>query len=142
MSAPIEQCLFVSLYNASSVTALVSGRIYPMEAPASRSYPYIVYRRIGGDRIGSIGGVTGMAAASILIECWGKTYASAKTLANTVRQALNGLGKDTAFGGTYSAVSYTTTLDCIWMEQESDEYDFETKTYGVLIPFKIWHQED
>lgn len=138
---PIEQCLHAYLYNDATLFELVSGQFYPLEAPPQKTYPYLVYQRTGGPRIGTMGGATGMAQANITIACWARTYSSAKAVAQALRLALNGLGKSTTFGGTYLGVSYVTTLDAVWMGEESDEYDYETKGYGVILPFRIWHQE-
>lgn len=141
----IEMALYAYLVNVAAVAALIGQRLYPNSAPPEKGYPYAVYKRVGGPRLGTMGGASGMDQASIVIDIWARTYASAKAVSIAIRQTLNGKERDAAFGGTVTVggvpTAYTVALEAIWMGEESDQEDWETKAHGVQLPFKIWYQE-
>ncbi len=83
----IEEALRAFLAAGTAVDALVDGRIYPVIGPDKPVTPYIVYRRMGTDRMGSSTD-RGPAKATFRITCWSATYDQALALAKAVRERL------------------------------------------------------
>lgn len=106
----------------SSIKTLASGRVYPMILPENVSMPAIVYQRISSDPIKSLDGESGIDYVRIQISTWGASYKSAKETSAAVRSALN-------------ASSMKITID-----NETDDYDPETKHYRVISDFLVWQK--
>jgi len=86
----IEAALYSYLSGVSAVTALVSTRIYPGQAPEATAKPYIVHHRISGRRFPSVTGPSGMVRARIQIDIVAATRASALAVFEVLRNNLDG----------------------------------------------------
>lgn len=95
----IESSLRTYLLTKSGITNLVSTRIYPLARPQNSALPAIVYQRITGGHEHMIAGAAGNANPVIQIDCLAASYSAAKSVAEQVRQALQGysgaMGSDT-----------------------------------------------
>jgi Protein of unknown function (DUF3168) len=85
-----EEILVARLKASPQVTALVGSRIYPMVIPQGVVMPAIAYQRISTVRPGSLRGPSGIADPRLQVNCWADTYGTAKTVAEEVRQSLDG----------------------------------------------------
>lgn len=85
-----ELAVYTILKAAPAVAAIVSTRIYPLSAPQGAAVPFVTYQRISGERTRDTRGPTGRARSRIQVDGYASGYAAAKTLANAVRQALDG----------------------------------------------------
>lgn len=95
----IENALYSILSNDAAVIALVSTRIYPMQAPQGAALPYIAYSRDSTDHVEVLGGSHGLARAMVSIESFATTYLAVRNIAEKVRLAIQGLQ------GTHASVS-------------------------------------
>jgi hypothetical protein len=117
----IEQSLYSALTNDSTVSALVSTRIYPVIAPQSAALPMIVYQRVSTVPVTSIDGDSGLDSVRMQVSCWAKTYAETKSLAAAVRSAVMA-----------NLIGVT--------DSELDDYDAETRSFRVIIDFVVWQK--
>ena len=104
------------------IKTLAGGRVYPIVLPDSVSLPAIVYQRISSVPITSLDGDSGLDSVRIQISVWGNTYKEVKDLSVTVRATLNS-----------SALKITT-------ENDTDDYEPETKRFRVLTDFVVWQK--
>lgn len=108
--------LRAGLAAATGVTALVSTRIYPVFLPQHPTYPAISYQRISSS---GQDGTSNRKLSRWQINCWASTYAGAQALAAAVKAALE---------------EYHSG-DIAWarVENESDDYDDDVKTYRIIL---------
>ncbi len=85
----VEQAIRSRLTSQSSVTDLVSTRIYPQAAPQGASLPYVIYD-VGSNPVEAMSGHAGLTYASFSISCYATTYASVKEISEKIRLALDG----------------------------------------------------
>jgi hypothetical protein len=107
-----EKVLRNALVTNTSVTAIVSTRIYPVLAPASAALPFITYRRAGVSRSQSLAGPIGLPTVNLEVEVYDTTYNGARELADVCRVALDG------YGGTFDTVTVANTS----LENEVDGF--------------------
>jgi len=130
----IEEVLYAYLTNCAGLTALVGDRIYPIILPQKISFPAVTYQRISGIREYSQSGPSGLAHPRFQFSCWAKKYQEAKAIAEQVRLALDGYKG--MMGGPDGV-----RVDAVYIEDDHDIYDPETKIYHIALDVVIWHEE-
>ena len=126
----IETAIRYILINDATVKAITT-RVYPVTIPQSPQYPLILYTKITGMRDHHLRGPSGHAHPRFQIEAWAKTYTEAKTLADAIREALDG----------YSGTAAGTKIGSCLIESEQDIYESEIEVYRVTSDWFIWHEE-
>lgn len=121
MKSP-ETVLRSALVSSTSVTAMVSQRIYPLLAPKTAALPFITWRRSGIERQHTLAGPMGVPSVSVEMQSFAATYEDARELADRVRLVLDG------YGGAVNNVE----VKHVSLEQESD--DFVQLAGGELPP--------
>ena len=121
----IGKAIFARLGAVSAVTALIASRVYPFPAPADGARPYVTYQMIGNPRERALDGVTGLARARMQLNCWAVTPVEAESLAEAVRQALEG------YAGTAGGV----TVKHARSEDEGDLFDEAVDLTGKRLDF-------
>jgi len=106
------------LIGDTGVAAIVSSRIYPKCAPASATLPFIIYRRVSGGPLNTMGGPIATQNVHVETVCVAESEAEVISLTDAVRSALNGWTDTT---GTPSVTSCMLT--------DEDE-DYEPPTDG------------
>ncbi len=116
----IQADIYKVLSEDSSVKAIVSSGIYPVEIPQGGDIPAIVYVINEITPIKSLDGESGLDNGSVEITCWAKDYKTAHSLASAVRTAFieSGIGVITG--------------------NMQDTIDPETRNYGVVINVNAW----
>jgi len=126
----IEAAIRSILINDDTVKDITT-RCYPVTIPQSPTYPLILYTKITGTRDHHLQGPSGHAHPRFQIEAWSKTYTEAKTLADAIREALDG----------YSGTAAGTKIGSCLIESEQDIYESEIEVYRVTSDWFIWHEE-
>lgn len=89
----VEIEIVARLKSFAGVANLIStsgvARIDPVVL-TEETYPAITHRRISGVREATISDANVMATFQLELSCWGVTWTDARTLADQVRQALDG----------------------------------------------------
>ncbi len=133
------------LYNYLTTTAVITGkvgtRIYPELAPTSAAFPYATYSIISDEHQSHLGAGSPLTKATVQIDIWAKTYATADTAADGFRKALHGYqAKTWGTGATAVAIS------SIRLVAQRDDHETPTDgsqkgIYRVSMDFTIWHDE-
>ena len=113
----IEQTLYDTLRNDSTVAGLVSTRIYPSVAPDNAAVPYITYQVISSEQHNRMSEALDTQRKGIQVNCISNSYTEAKSVSAACKSAING------------AVGYL--LD------EDDEYFSQTQNYRVRLDFSL-----
>ena len=108
--------------------ALVDGRVFPVKAPQGTAAPYIAYLKVSNKRYYTHSGFNGVSKARIQVSCFGKTYASSKSVADQVKEALE----------SWARIGKVQT---VFIENELDLFNEEVKTYHIPIDFLITYDE-
>lgn len=129
----VEERITAKLLAATAVKALVSTRIFPVSRTQGSALPAVTLQRIDGAPLLADDGDSGLENPRLQIDCWGKSYTEAKTVARAVVAELN------AFDGELSGVH----IPLIELEAERDmpresganssEYLFRTS-----LDFLVW----
>jgi len=130
----IEQAILTLLAGTSGVTALVSNRIYYVQAPQKVDTPYIVFFKVSGNRDHTHDGATGLANPRFQVDIFGETYLSVKDVAAQVQAALQG------YSGTMGGAGGVAVNGCFY-EDENDFYGETTKLYHIAQDYILWHRE-
>jgi len=86
----IEASLRTRLAATAAVTAIVSTRMYYMQAPQATALPYVILERIDTNRLNTLSGSTTTSEVRIQVACLASTYTGVKALADAVRTSLSG----------------------------------------------------
>ena len=126
----IETAIRYILVNDATVKAITT-RCYPVTIPQAPTYPLILYTKITGMRDHHLRGPNGRAHPRFQIEAWSKTYTESKTLADAIREALDG----------YSGTASSTKIGSCLIDSERDDHQKEIEVYRVIQDYFIWHEE-
>lgn len=116
----------------------VGDRVYPAELPQGVKYPAIAYRQIGDDEEFSQDGPS-TKHPTYQIECYARTLAEAKTVANELRLALNG------YKGRMPDDPDGVLVDAaFFVDSDTNFYDEDDKVrvHWVSAQYEIWFNED
>jgi hypothetical protein len=88
----IEDGIAEKLKATTAVTNLCSTRVFTARAPEDTTFPFIVITKQPGEmhNVLTSAGRTGIEMASVLVNCWGSTYESARKLATQVAYTIDG----------------------------------------------------
>ena len=131
----VEASLFLYLQGQSTITDLVSNRIYPVRLPRAATLPAVSYRRITGGYGHLLDGGDGSAAPRFQVDVWANSYGQAKSIAEALRQVMQG------FCGKFDCL----TIHSVILENESDHYEQPTDAsdegiYHIALDYFILHE--
>lgn len=110
----IEEQIFDAL------KGLVSNRCYPIMMPEKPTFPGIVYSRIANLPFNTVVAPSTLDQVRVQIDSYATTYSAAKSLAASVRTAMEG-------------ASFKATL-----QTDQDLYEPDVKVYRVSQDFYVW----
>lgn len=128
----IDQDLATWLAAQTAVAALVGTRIYAEIAPTGPTFPYVVVQRITTERLRSLSGPSGRAAATFQVDCWAKTAIDRDGLADTVRRALD---------GQHGIRMGTTRVGAVTVPSDQSFYDEQSREFRRSLDVTIAHEE-
>ncbi|MBP8291225.1 MAG: DUF3168 domain-containing protein [Caldilineaceae bacterium] len=126
----IEQAVVAMLLANSAVTTLIGTRIFPVAIRQDVTFPSLVYLRLGGERQYTLAGRAGWGNTVIGINCWAREYATARSLADAVRNCLDAQSDGTSTGVQVAAVN-----------DVSDIYDADLDVYGCGVSVQVQYLE-
>lgn len=131
----METALIQFLLAQPGLAVIVGPRINWSARPQADSLPAVVlFKMPGSGRDKHMKGRSGLVESRVQIDCWGKTYLSAKAVADQVllaSDALPGLRSGIDFQGVFP-------------EGDRDDYegDLPSRLYRTSFDLRIWHSED
>lgn len=133
----MEEALTNLLLADTGVTALVGNRVTWLARGQASALPAIVLSRVTGLPDYTMAGPSGLVMSRVQVDCWGLSYAAAKTAARAVKAALSGLG------GEHGGI----TFGGMFVEGERDDFDSGSNVqtgaaeryYRTSLDFIIWH---
>lgn len=123
-----EAALKTHLQDDATINGIVSERIHPVMVPERSPVPAITYTVIYGEPQNAVDGFTGaLTRYTVQIDCWAETFATARRLAEAVRDRMN-----EAAASFRSVVREYPALD---------DYEADTKRYRRSVGVSCWHSE-
>jgi len=120
--------VYTRLTTYAGLVALISTRVYAVEAPANITDPYCVYMQVSSDRRYSHGGYSNLQKSRIQVSCYAPTYEASKTVAVQVIAAVE------------SWPSVNVTIGAAFVQNEIDMFEDETGLYHTPVDFLVWYQ--
>lgn len=102
------------LVNDSGVSALVSSRVYPGQAPEGAAFPLVVYDRPEEVGHSNMGGGAGLVEFELMLVAYGYTLAEAQAVGAAMKAKLNG------YKGAVSSGSDSVEFDSILFARGRD----------------------
>lgn len=135
MMKDIRTGLFAFLSADPGVSALVTAdgtvRIFPIKLPQGVKQASVVYTRISGQSEYTMQGADALARSRMQIGAWAPTAPEASTLANKVKDAING----------YKGLMGDVTVQGVFMDSERESYDDVVQMFGISRDYFIRHLE-
>ena len=110
----IGDAIYNILSNAAPLTALVGTKIYPVSAPQTTAFPFVVYSIGGGNVTDQKDGSSPIDDNGLEIDCYAKSYRDAHGVANAIRTALD----------DYSGTAAGIVIRRIYINAPSNDGDF------------------
>lgn len=132
----IEESLHAYLVSQAAITAIAGTRIYPTRAPQGAAFPRATYQLVSREHRHATALASGTASSRYQISCWGASYATAKQLADAIRETIDG----------YSGAWGSDTIDVVMVTNDVEFFEppsdgAEVGTYHVALDVLIGHRE-
>ena len=128
--ARIETALVTYLNGQSTLSALISNRLYALRAPQKVVYPFVIYQRISTERnLTHDLTASGLTTPRIQFDVYGKTYKSALEVMDVLRETLQGLST------TMSGVMVQSVLPALEMHDVEPDEEYYRLTVDYLISY-------
>lgn len=131
----IRPALREFLLGDAGIAAVVAARVYPIVLPQGVKLASVVYTRISGPGDYKMQGPTGWAHPRIQIAAWAPTADAAVSLANLVKDKLDG------YRGVMGSGANAVTVQGVFQSDEREMYDDIVQMYGVMRDSFIHYEE-
>lgn len=135
----IRPALRAFLSGDTAIAAIVgsgsAARIYPVKLPQGTKTASIVYMRISGAGIYHMAGPSGLAMPRYQIDAWALTGDAATTLANLIKDRIDG------FRGVMGTGPAAVTVQGVFMVDEREDYDDTVAMSRMSRDYFIDHEE-
>ena len=113
----IEEAFTAYLLAQTGLTALISNRFYPDEAPQNEPYPYVYYFEVSNALDHFHGGQSSLEQPNIQFTICSKTKAEAKAVAKQIKAAL--YNKESAISGI--TIQYIKLVNELCSKEKSSD---------------------
>ena len=120
----VETKIYSLLTGTTVVTTLLGTRIYPLKAPQTPTYPYMVYFRVSGGQQNGLDGYLDLENPRIQFDIYSTSYSQAKTVVENVQTTMNG---STAFASV--------------LLSDNDLYEDEVDKYRISMDYSCFNRE-
>jgi hypothetical protein len=122
----IRPALRSFLLGSAPIAAVVASRIYPIKLPQGITAASVVYSRISGAGDYHLQGLSGFASHRFQIDAWAPTADAATSLADLVRDRIDGYRGDMGTGSPP-----VVTVLGVFMVDQREDYDDEAKLHRM-----------
>lgn len=119
----------------ASIAAIVGSRIYPIKMPQGVTAASVVMNRISGLGDHHMQGPSGLSRPRMQIDSYAPTFQAAVTLANAVKERIDGAA------GTFGTGSDIVEVQGIFFDTEEDRYDDSADLFRVRQDYFIFYDE-
>lgn len=136
----IEQGLFQFVTQNSSIQSAVgtdangTTRAYWILAPQGAVIPFLVFSRVSTADTYTMAGTTGLRDGLFQIVCYASTYYTSRSVADTVREALQNFTGSLPDGTVVQSVMTEKDFD---MQYEEGSKGF---IFGAYLQLRVWYE--
>lgn len=123
----------------AGIAALVADRVYAVIARQGQREPHIVVHRISGVGDHHMQGPSGLTQSRVQIDCYALDLDVASTLANLVKERLDGFHGSILWGEDSPAEAIV--VQGIFFAGIGEDYHDATQLYRVRPDFLVWYSE-
>lgn len=127
----IEDEIYSLLSGDTTITDLVSTRIYPQVREQQDGLPALTYQMISQVHGADISGNNGLVEARVQINCFAATILAAAQLADKVKSSLGGF-----HGGDIEQILLEETNDLPVITPENEQLNVYAKTMDFYVLYK------
>lgn len=127
----IADVLKTRLTAFAGLSALVSTRVHPAEAPQNSTRPYVTYQAVSEFREYGFGGGIGIVRARYQFDVFAEGYASGRAVIEQLRQALD----------FWSNPSSSPEVIRVFVQGVVDGYEPDTGFFHPIIDFEVIYRE-
>lgn len=132
----IRPALREFLVGDATISGLVgASRVYPIKIPQGVNQASVVYTRISGQADYKMEGPTGLNRLRIQMAAWAPTADAAVSLANAIKDRIDG------FSGVMGTGGNAVTVQGVFQADEREMYDDTAKLHGVMRDFFVHYEE-
>lgn len=135
----IRKALRAILLANTSVTDVVSGRIYPEPLPQGITARSIVYRTIDEDTDYHMNGPSGLVHDRIQFDAIGQTADHSVELANLIKDELSGFHGTVAYGT--NSPQESVFIHAVFHDNGRPIYDSIAKLYLMQRDYIVWYYD-
>jgi hypothetical protein len=106
----------------TALSSLASGKVYPLVAPEKVAAPFIVYSRIASTPENTLEGGATIDQVRIQVDTYANTYSAVKSLAESVRSAMEGSGAKAT------------------LQTDQDLFEPDLKLYRISQDYYCWQR--
>ena len=134
----IETAMFSYLSGKSTITDIVSTRIYATIAPSSVVYPHITFKILAEAPEHDMEGAIGLTRVLMQLDAWAFNVAERQNIAEALRKALDGF---TGLMGSEELVIRQCLMENRTTFDEPDPHGRNLPVFRSSLDFAIWHVE-
>lgn len=127
------------LLGESTISDRVGARVFPQKLPQNQQQDSIVYTRISGSSYYHNLGPSGLMRPRIQIDVYSKTQDAAFTLAQLVKERLEGFSGPVSYGS--GSPQDTVRVRGIFLDSETDEWDEASQLHRIRQDYLVWFGE-
>jgi hypothetical protein len=129
----MNEALIAYLLADAGVSSAVSSRVYWNTIPQGSKMPAIVMTMVFDGPVYESNGESGLVEGRVQFDCYGNTYASAKSASRAIRNALSGK----------RFTQDTIKFNSCFLNSETDNFDSlndgADKRHRVVLDMTLWH---
>lgn len=137
--ADIRVGLRAYLIDDAAVAAVAGARVYSAVFPQGIIEPTVVFHRVSGLGDYHMLGPSGISRPRFQIDCWAQTIDAAVTLANLVKDRIDGFRGTWLWGEDSPAEGIV--IQGVFYDQEREMFDNDMKMFLCSRDYLIWHAE-
>lgn len=131
----IRKALRSFLLADAAIVAVVVDRVYALRIPQGVNASSIVVTRVSGPGDYHMDGPSGLISARIQIDAWAATADAATTLANLVKDRIDG------YRGTMGTGGNIVTVHGVFVADLREDYDGDAELYRSGRDYFVHHLE-
>lgn len=129
----VRKAIRAFLLADAPIVAVVVNRVYALKIPQGITSPSIVQTRISGPGDYHLQGPSGLISLRVQLDAWAGTADAAASLANLVKDRLDG------YRGTMGTGGDAVTVHGVFVADLREDYDDEAQLYRSGRDFFIHH---
>lgn len=131
----VRKALRAFLLADAPIVAVIVNRIYALKIPQGAASPSVVLTRISGPGDYHLQGPSGLMGLRVQVDAWAATADAATSLANLIKDRLDG------YRGTMGSGGDAVTVHGVFVADLREDYDDQAQLYRSGRDYFVHHLE-